>query len=116
MINLGKSLDFIYILRYNNMDYVCIAIPAAVYRLIVSALGKKGGYAVMKENRRYEHEIERFCKFCEKASALTTPDTMLCKKHGIVDAGGCCRRFVYDPLKREPVTAPKLPPVELIEL
>jgi len=68
----------------------------------------------MKEHRRYD--IERFCKFCEHASALSSPDTMLCKKHAIVDAGGCCRRFVYDPLKREPSALPKLQTVELAEL
>ncbi len=59
--------------------------------------------------KRYDAEIERFCKFCAHGSTLSDPDRMLCQKNGIVDAGGCCRRFRYDPLKRTP--APALAPV-----
>ena len=66
--------------------------------------------------KRYDAEIERYCKFCENASSLSDPDRMLCRKHGVVDAGGCCRRFVYDPLKREPAHAVKLQPMEYVEL
>lgn len=47
-------------------------------------------------------EIEKFCKYCERASSLSDPDSMLCSKKGIVGAGGKCRSFRYDPLKREP--------------
>lgn len=66
--------------------------------------------------KRYEAEIERYCRFCEHASALSDPDRMLCGKHGVVEAGGCCRRFVYDPLKREPAPPVKLQPMEFVEL
>ena len=45
---------------------------------------------------------EKFCKYCERAQRLSDPDTMLCGKRGVVPAGHCCRRFRYDPLKREP--------------
>ncbi len=61
--------------------------------------------------KRYEAEMERFCKFCVHGGVLSDPDKMLCKRHGIVDAGGCCRRFVYDPLKRIPT--PAIPPLAL---
>lgn len=66
--------------------------------------------------KRYEAEIERFCKYCGKAATLSDPDKMLCKKHGVVEAGYCCRRFVYDPLKREPAPMQKLPTMEFVEL
>ena len=41
---------------------------------------------------------------------------LLCRKHGVVEADGCCRRFVYDPLKREPAHAVQLPSMEYVEL
>ena len=52
----------------------------------------------MKEDER----IEKYCKYCERARTLSDPDTVLCEKIGPVDASHCCRRFRYDPLKREP--------------
>ncbi len=66
--------------------------------------------------KRYDAEIERFCKYCERATTLSDPDQMLCRKQGVVDAGACCRRFVYDPLKREPSPVQKLPTMEFVEL
>ncbi len=57
--------------------------------------------------KRYDAEMERFCKFCAYGSTLSDPDRMLCQKKGIVEAGGCCRRFRYDPLKRIPVVLPE---------
>ncbi|MBQ8641993.1 MAG: hypothetical protein IJ480_07210 [Clostridia bacterium] len=66
--------------------------------------------------KRYDAELERYCKYCEHASVLSSPDRMLCRKRGVVDAGGCCRRFVYDPLKRDPAPTPKLQPMEFVEL
>ena len=57
------------------------------------------GCDFLKQNKP---EIERFCKFCERASALTDPDVMLCRHKGVVSAAHVCRKFLYDPLKREP--------------
>jgi len=66
--------------------------------------------------KRYQADIERYCKFCEHATTLSSSDTMLCRKHGVVDAGKCCRQFVYDPLKREPAKNVKLSPLEYVEV
>lgn len=52
--------------------------------------------------KQMKPEIERFCKFCEHASALTDPQVMLCRHKGVVSAAHVCRKFLYDPLKREP--------------
>ena len=49
-----------------------------------------------------DDRIERYCKYCEHASSLSDPDSMLCRKIGVVGASHCCRRFRYDPLKRVP--------------
>jgi len=56
-------------------------------------------------------EIERFCKFCERACVLNDPESMLCKYKGVVSSMHVCRKFVYDPLKREP--SPPLPEVTM---
>ena len=49
-----------------------------------------------------DDRIEKYCKYCETAVTLSDPDSMLCRKFGIVKASYCCRRFRYDPLKRAP--------------
>lgn len=51
---------------------------------------------------RNKQEKEKFCKFCERASCLHDPDSMLCEKKGVVSSLGKCHSFRYDPLKREP--------------
>lgn len=57
-------------------------------------------------------EIEKFCKYCEYASSLATEDEMVCKKKGVVSAGYICRKFIYDPLKREPKKLKTAPTAE----
>ncbi|MCI6635896.1 MAG: hypothetical protein SOZ09_06135 [Eubacteriales bacterium] len=63
-----------------------------------------------------KEEIERFCKYCENADELTDGDTMLCKTHGIVSAGFCCRKFRYDPLKRTPAPIRRIADDEMLRL
>lgn len=48
-------------------------------------------------------ELDRACVYCENASLLQDKDFVLCRRHGVVNAGHSCRRFSYDPLKRIPV-------------
>lgn len=49
----------------------------------------------------FQKSIEPRCAYCAKGSALEK-DTVLCPKKGVVSAGGSCRAFKYDPLKRVP--------------
>ena len=49
-------------------------------------------------------QLDEFCKFCEHAAPLADADAVLCEKKGVVSASFHCRRFRYDPLKREPGT------------
>ena len=45
--------------------------------------------------------IEKNCSYCRYGTALED-SLILCTKRGVVDAGGKCRKFVYDPIKRIP--------------
>lgn len=54
---------------------------------------------------KFKERIEVFCKYCEHASPIVSEDKMVCPKYGVVSADYKCRRFRYDPLKREPKRA-----------
>ncbi len=51
--------------------------------------------------------IEPRCAYCAHA-ARVSDEEVACEKKGVVDAGGHCRRFKYDPLKRVPPKKPQL--------
>lgn len=51
---------------------------------------------------RSKDNIEKFCKYCELATPIVSDSKMVCPKYGVVSADYHCRRFVYDPLKRDP--------------
>ena len=63
----------------------------------------------MKEEK---YEIEKICRFCEKATDIVDESTVLCKKKGIVSENGCCRSFRYDPLKRAPHRSAGMPDID----
>ncbi len=46
--------------------------------------------------------IDPCCSYCKSGSRIS-PTEVMCLRRGIVDAGGFCKKFDYDPLKREPV-------------
>lgn len=60
--------------------------------------------------------LEKYCKFCEKATTLSKEGVVLCEKFGIVDASHKCRRFRYDPLKRMPKLLAKEPELEFVDV
>lgn len=62
------------------------------------------------------HEIEKYCKFCERAKKLYDGDTMLCEKYGVVPSSHKCGKFRYDPLKREPRRNTKDIRLEYVEI
>ena len=49
----------------------------------------------------FSKQIEPRCAYCKRGARLDD-DRVMCLKKGIVSAGGQCRRFRYDPLKRVP--------------
>lgn len=56
----------------------------------------------MASERLFGANIAPSCKYCEHIMQSFDGGSMLCDKRGVVDASHKCRRFVYDPLKREP--------------
>lgn len=61
------------------------------------------------ENMIYSKNIEPSCGICARASEITDSDCLLCTKNGVVMHYYHCRKFQYDPLKRDPKRAPSLP-------
>lgn len=60
----------------------------------------------------FTKKIEPRCAYCERSAALDE-EQVICLKRGVVSAGGSCRAFRYDPLKRVP---PKPAALELGKL
>lgn len=54
-------------------------------------------------------DLPRVCEFCECATLIHDDNNVLCSQKGIVNREYCCRKFIYDPLKRAPRTLPPLP-------
>ncbi|MBQ5810425.1 MAG: hypothetical protein IIW23_02470 [Clostridia bacterium] len=48
------------------------------------------------------------CKYCSRAIITADSGVILCRKRGSVSVDDSCRRFKYDPLKRQPGTMPEL--------
>ena len=49
----------------------------------------------------FSKSIEPKCAYCQRGKAIE-PDTILCKKKGIMEPGDSCSAFRYDPLKCVP--------------
>lgn len=50
----------------------------------------------------FRKKIEKSCNYCKYGTKLDDL-SILCTKRGIVDIGGRCRKFSYDPCKRVPM-------------
>lgn len=61
----------------------------------------------MKNKLHIGEGIEPCCKICAN-SAETDGDVLFCKKKGMVEPSGSCRKYVYDPLKRVPAPRQKI--------
>ena len=66
----------------------------------------------MKEK---DYDITPSCRFCENAAAIRDGETMICTKKGVVSADYHCRKYAFDPLKRQPRPRPKLIRMEDVE-
>lgn len=49
----------------------------------------------------FAKRIEPRCVYCRRGTALSE-EQVICTKKGVTSAGGHCRAFQYDPLKRTP--------------
>lgn len=61
-----------------------------------------------KKSAAERPEMPHVCRYCDKSTLLTRADKVLCRKKGIVNVDGECKKFRYDPLKRVPVAPPPL--------
>lgn len=63
----------------------------------------------MKRDLFNTKSITPQCGCCELARKAPDKETMLCPRKGVVAKAFSCRKFKYDPLKKEPRRAPALP-------
>ena len=49
------------------------------------------------------------CSYCKHGNISPDNETVLCIKKGVVDKEYYCRKFSYDPLKRQPERPRKIP-------
>ena len=49
-----------------------------------------------------KNDVSPSCAHCTHGRLAPDKETVLCKKLGIVEMNFTCRKFKYDPLKRQP--------------
>lgn len=47
-------------------------------------------------------DISPSCAYCRHGRPAPDRETVLCKKHGVVEKDFSCKKFAYDVLKRQP--------------
>ena len=52
-------------------------------------------------SKAFDKTIMKKCEYCAFGESLG--ESMLCKKHGITEKTDVCRKYKYDPLKRQPL-------------
>jgi hypothetical protein len=71
-------------------------------------------------NKIVTADIEKYCVFCEYGTSVPADidgtELVLCSKKGMVRGNAVCRKFSYDPLKREPTRRPELPEIEIVDI
>ncbi len=55
-----------------------------------------------------KNNVTPVCAYCEHGKISSDGETVLCRKTGVVDVNFTCRKFRYDPLKRQPRRAKPL--------
>lgn len=50
----------------------------------------------------FNKKLPHFCKNCVFGKSSHFNGEVLCKKHGVTEAGDSCRHYKYDPLRRVP--------------
>lgn len=54
-------------------------------------------------------KINPACTYCFYGEKTEDNTGVLCRRKGVMPLDGSCRKFKYDPLKREPKRMPELP-------
>lgn len=53
-------------------------------------------------NKHFNKKLEPHCEYCVHGICSEFSNEVLCRKKGVTDAKDSCRKYKYDPLKREP--------------
>ena len=81
--------------------------------------GYINGGLKMRKHRK-DDNLEKVCAFCEYGTLLPADAQgntfVLCKKNGMVKDTSVCRKFSYDPLKRNPAGNKMLPELEAVDI
>ena len=62
----------------------------------------------------FKKNIEPCCSYCKHGNIISDTE-VICIKKGIVTSAGACRKFSYDPLKRQPPNMAVYKPTTLSE-
>lgn len=54
------------------------------------------------KNKFYNDDNEKICALCEYGRLSPDNASVLCIKRGVMKLDSTCRKFKYDPFKREP--------------
>ena len=66
-------------------------------------------------NHKNNDDLPNICLYCEYASPLHNDEEMLCRFKGVVSSEYVCRKFIYDPLKRRPMTRKPLLTLDILD-
>ncbi len=53
-------------------------------------------------SKKTTNKITPSCSYCQYSQSFPPSDEILCNKKGIVEPNSSCKKFLYDPLKRQP--------------
>lgn len=57
----------------------------------------------------FDASVEPKCRYCLSGMTAADGESVLCPKKGVCDPDGSCKKYRYDPLKREPrLPAPQM--------
>ena len=53
-------------------------------------------------DKQFDKNLPKYCKYCVHGNVIEGLGEVLCIKRGITLIDDTCRKYKYDPLKREP--------------
>ncbi len=53
-------------------------------------------------NKHFNKKLPSYCEYCVYGTKSEFSNEVICIKRGVTDAKDSCRKYKYDPLKREP--------------
>ncbi len=56
----------------------------------------------MNNNKFFNKDLPMRCEYCTEARPISGGKEFFCMKNGIVEAFDSCKKYRYDPLKRQP--------------